>query len=71
MLFSLLSQYPLQDFKALYKFCIIIIIIINEWHMWRYELHLPHLINAATLPCESRKPKMDVNTTSALMITTK
>jgi len=22
---------------------------------WRYEFHPPYLINAATLPCESRK----------------
>jgi len=25
--------------------------------MQRYELHPPHLINAATLPCESWKTK--------------
>ena len=25
--------------------------------MWRYELHPPHLINVATLPCESRNSK--------------
>jgi len=28
----------------------------------------PHLINAATLPCESQKPKMHVNTTSAFNV---
>jgi len=32
--------------------------------MWSYELHPPHLINDDTLLCESRKPKMHVNTTS-------
>jgi len=26
--------------------------------MWRYELHSLHLINVATLPCESRNSKM-------------
>ena len=36
--------------------------------MWRYELHTPDLINAATLPCESWKPKMHVDTTSAFNI---
>jgi len=25
----------------------------DEWHMWRYKLHPPHLINIATLPCET------------------
>jgi len=24
----------------------------NEWHVWWCELHQPHLINIATLPCE-------------------
>jgi len=26
----------------------------NERHMWQYEFHPPHLINVATLPCESQ-----------------
>jgi len=26
----------------------------NEQHMWQYELHLPHVINVATLPCETQ-----------------
>jgi len=26
----------------------------NERHIWRYEFHLPYLLNAATLPCESQ-----------------
>ena len=25
----------------------------NEWHMRQYELHPPHVINVATLPCKS------------------
>jgi len=29
----------------------------DEWYIWRYELHPPHLINVATLPCESRNSK--------------
>jgi len=33
--------------------------------VWWYELHPLHLITAATLSCESRKPKMCVNITSA------
>jgi len=36
--------------------------------MLKYELHPPHLINTATLPRESRKPKMHVNTTSAFNV---
>jgi len=30
---------------------------LNEWYMWQYELHPPHLINVATLPCESQNTK--------------
>jgi len=26
-----------------------------EWHIWKYELQPPHLINLTTLPCENRK----------------
>jgi len=40
----------------------------NERYMWRCELHPPHLIDVATLPCESQKPKMHVNTTSAFNV---
>jgi len=36
--------------------------------MSRYELNSPHLINAATVPCENQKPKMHVNTTSAFNV---
>jgi len=36
--------------------------------MRRYELHPPDLINVATLPCESQKPKMHVNTNSAFNV---
>jgi len=27
---------------------------IHEQYMYRYEIHPPHLINVATLPCENR-----------------
>jgi len=33
-----------------------------------YELHPPHLINAATLHCEVQKPQMRVNTTLAFNV---
>jgi len=33
-----------------------------------YELYPPHLISAATLPCESQKPKMHVNRTSGFNV---
>jgi len=29
----------------------------DERYMWWYEVHLPHLTNIATIPCESRKMK--------------
>ena len=29
----------------------------DERHIWWYELYPPHIINVATLPCESRKMK--------------
>jgi len=29
----------------------------NEGHMRRYDLHPPHLISVATLPCESQNTK--------------
>jgi len=38
-----------KDFDALF-----IDRLINERHMWQYELHPPHLINVATLACESQ-----------------
>jgi len=38
------------DFNAVFT-----VRFLNEWHVWRLELHLPHLINDATLPCESWK----------------
>jgi len=38
------------DFNAVFTS----VIFRNEWHMWRYELYPPYLINVATLPCESQ-----------------
>jgi len=39
-----------MDFNA-----VLTVRFLNERHMWRHKLHSTHLINAATLPCESRK----------------
>jgi len=38
-----------MDFNALFT-----VRFKNERHMRRYELHAPHLITVATLPCESQ-----------------
>jgi len=40
------------DFNAVFT-----VRINDERYMWQYELHPPHLINVATLPCESRNSK--------------
>jgi len=48
------------DFNA-----VLTVRIDDERYMWWYELHPHRLINGATLPCESRTPKMHVNTTLA------
>jgi len=41
-----------MDFNAVFT-----VRINDERHMWRYELHSPHLITVATLPCKIRNIK--------------
>jgi len=43
--------------RILMQLSVVTVRINDERYMWRYELHPPHLINVATLPCESRNSK--------------
>jgi len=50
--FCLLLREKSTDFNAVST-----VRINDERHMWRHELHPPHLISVATLPCESQNSK--------------
>ena len=52
-----------MDFNVVFT-----VMFIDERYVCWYELYSPNLISAATQPCESQKPTMHVNTTSAFNV---